>query len=89
MPCVFETLPQRVFFGLIARLASPTTNSSMRYLTLCLASMQLFGVLTAYAQKIVRHDLRFDRLMPSDAVAEKLDDGHVWVEIGNDGARAP
>ena len=51
----------------------------MRCLTLWLASMQLCGTLTASAQKIIRHDLRFDQLMPSDAVVEKLADG-VWLE---------
>ena len=51
----------------------------MRYLTLYLAAMQLCGALTGSAQRIVRHDPRFDRLMPSAAVVQKLAEGD-WLE---------
>jgi gluconolactonase len=42
--------------------------------------MQLCLVLGASGQKIARHDMRLDRLIPSDAVVEQLAGGHTWVE---------
>jgi gluconolactonase len=52
----------------------------MNCLSFSLAGIQLSCMLTASAQEIVRHDSRFDRLIPSNAVVEKLADGYGWAE---------